>query len=145
MAEMEIISTTQSKKRGRERERGKKTKQLCYREPWNQRSVKIWPREITWQMYSLQAGWQKVQHMAHFQQLCQVGWLLNKGGNMFKSSELCLSWYMLLLFLISPLIYVHLSYGQVHLSISIFLKRTFSLLHLHFWLQHGIYKSSALP
>lgn len=35
--------------------------------------------------------------MAHFQPLCQVGWPVNKQGNMLKSSELCLRLHMLLL------------------------------------------------
>lgn len=49
MAGMEMISTSQSRKRGRERERkiNKYVKQLCYRESWNQPSVKIGPREMT--------------------------------------------------------------------------------------------------
>lgn len=63
-------------------------RQLCYRESWNQPSVKIWPREMTWQMHSLHKRWQGVEHIAHFQHICQVGYLVNANSRMEKKSEL---------------------------------------------------------
>lgn len=101
MAEMEMISTSQSGKRGREREK-KCLRQLCYRESWNQPSVKIRPREMTWQMHSLQTGWQGVEHMAHFQLLCRVGYLVNTNKREERNLNLILCFFVS--FLMPPLI-----------------------------------------